>query len=85
MRKNKKALTGMLVAMVLSMRAMGVVNKNVNDANVQQLGAACAVGAAWTEGETSSDFAKCSAALTLTAAAGYFVPGGQGVAAVCTF
>jgi hypothetical protein len=37
MKKNKKALMGMLVAMVLSMGAMGGYNSNIESVSTQQV------------------------------------------------
>ncbi|MBO5641838.1 MAG: hypothetical protein J5900_05325 [Prevotella sp.] len=83
MKTNKKALMGMLVAMVMSLGVVEGIDKKAGDTNVQQLGAACAVASCLTEGGTSKDLALCGNALALTAAAGAKVPGAQLVAAFC--
>lgn len=83
MKTNKKALMGMLVAMVMSLGVVEGIDKKAGDTNVQQLGAACSLAAVCTEGATSKDLAVCGAALTVTSEIGRWVPGGQTVAAVC--
>lgn len=59
MRKNKKALMGMLVAMVLSMGAMGGFTTN-SDVGMQQVSVSCASVAATSEGATAGAYGTVS-------------------------
>ena len=67
MRKNKKALMGMLMAMVLSMGAMGGFTTN-SDVGMQQISVATGAGAsiAYSEGDTAN-FIGSSATSTVCA------------------
>jgi hypothetical protein len=49
MRTSKKAILGMLVAMVLSLGLMGGISNQSNDSNLQQVSLGCAWIAAETE------------------------------------
>ena len=71
---NKKAILGMLVAMVMSLGVMSGINKNSSDSNVQQVGAVCAYISGETEGGVSSALSYaadwCGAASAGAAAGG---------------
>jgi len=54
MKTNKKAILGMLVAMVMSLGVMGGMNAKNHDANLQQVGLGAAYVAGTTEGGTSA-------------------------------
>lgn len=62
MKKNKKALMGMLVAMVLSMGAMGGYNSNVESVSTQQVAVSCASVAGSSEGAKAGAFGVAAAA-----------------------
>jgi hypothetical protein len=66
MKKQKKALMGMLVAMVLSMGAMGGINKNSADTNLQQVCVGCGYMAS-KGGDNGGGWGACSAAAGLLA------------------
>lgn len=53
MKKNKKALMGMLVAMVMSMGAMGTTCSQADNFSMQQISLSTAGNAASTEGIAS--------------------------------
>jgi hypothetical protein len=61
MKMNKKAILGMLVAMVMSLGVMGGINTKSNDSNLQQVAVGCGVAAGYygSEGNAaaSSGFA----------------------------
>lgn len=62
MKKNKKALMGMLVAMVLSMGAMGGYNSNIESVSTQQVAVSCASVAGSSEGAKAGAFGVAAAA-----------------------
>ena len=66
MKTNKKALMGMLVAMVVSMGAMGGINKKSADTNLQQVSIGCGYMAG-QGGDYAGAWGACSAAAGLLA------------------
>lgn len=53
MKTNKKAILGMLVAMVMSLGVMGGASSKTNDVSTQQVGVGCGYMAGKTEGGAS--------------------------------
>lgn len=62
MKKNKKALMGMLVAIILSMGAMGGYNSNIESVSPQQVAVSCASVAGSSEGAKAGAFGVAAAA-----------------------
>jgi hypothetical protein len=60
MKTNKKAILGMLVAMVISLGAMGGISLKTQNANLQQVGIGCGYMAGVTEGGASGAWAAAS-------------------------
>jgi len=56
MKTNKKAILGMLVAMVMSLGVMGGMSAKNHDANLQQIGCAASYVSGVTEGGASTVF-----------------------------
>lgn len=83
MKKNKKALMGMLVAMVLSMGAMGGISQNHDDVSTMQVGIGCGYMAGATEGGASGAWGAASA-LCISTAAGMAVNGAAAAPASTT-
>jgi hypothetical protein len=71
---NKKAIFGMLVAMILSLGMTGEINGQNHDSNLQQIGAGASYMASETEGGLSNAFSYladgCKAISTVGASAG---------------
>lgn len=68
MKTNKKALLGMLVAMVMSLGTLGGIQEKSqakNEASIQQVAAGCAYNAATNEGRVSAGWTACSVAAGL--------------------
>jgi hypothetical protein len=53
MKTNKKAILGMLVAMIMSLGVMGGINSKTNDSNLQLISMGCASNAMVSEGSES--------------------------------
>jgi hypothetical protein len=83
MKTNKKAVLGMLVAMVMSLGVMMGINQKSNDSNLQQVGLGCAIGAHYTEGGLSAGLSY-GAGVCGGTASGMAVVGAYGAAATTT-
>ncbi|MBQ8114988.1 MAG: hypothetical protein IJ145_02550 [Prevotella sp.] len=62
MKTNKKALMGMLVAMVMSLGVMGGIQKQAqksNELSTQQISAGCAFNATLSEGINGAGWTAC--------------------------
>ncbi|MBQ8059614.1 MAG: hypothetical protein IJ199_07330 [Prevotella sp.] len=71
MKTNKKALMGMLVAMVMSLGVTGGIQKQAqksNELSIQQIAAGCTYTSGNTEGHISSGWAACGVAAGLMSA-----------------
>jgi hypothetical protein len=61
MKKSKKAIFGMLVAMIMSLGVMGGINGKSQDSNLQQV----SIGSAWVASETEGGISGAAAALSI--------------------
>jgi hypothetical protein len=71
---NKKAILGMLVAMIMSLGMMSGINSKTTDSNVQQVSMGCAAASACTEDAWSAGFSQ-AASITGDICVGIFVGG----------
>jgi hypothetical protein len=60
MKTNKKAILGMLVAMIMSLGVMSGINAKSNDSNLQQVGVGAGYMAGATEGGASGAWSAVS-------------------------
>jgi hypothetical protein len=80
MKTNKKAILGMLVAMVMSLGVMNGINSGkTNDSSLQQVGVGCAYVAGETEGGVSNAW-NAASNWCLTVSAGGAIAGLTGAA-----
>ena len=75
MKTNKKAILGMLVAIVMSLGVMNGVNSRISDSGFQQVSIGCGYMAGETEGGASGAWTAASA--LSGAAAGQIATGGS--------
>lgn len=61
MKTNKKAILGMLVAIVMSLGVMNGVNSRISDSDFQQVSIGCGYMAGETEGSASGAWTAASA------------------------
>lgn len=75
MKTNKKAILGMLVAIVMSLGVMNGVNSRISDSGFQEVSIGCGYMAGETEGGASGAWTAASA--LSGAAAGQIATGGS--------